>query len=480
MFEMKPLTFSLLCLVLFVGSSTAAELDNTGTPGQQTYFDWTDLQFDRQVYAQRRANMVRALATDTPAIFLVPSASGITHGETFRQLDDFLYFTGLEVPQSLLVLDSLTGATVLFVPEQDPRFYNPGRLNDFPGRPLAGDSDFIKRAGIADVRPFSNLRPALEDWLREGRAVKINTAGEPVGASSEDKLAGIFASTEPEAALLSVLQRQFEHIRIKSAHAQVASLRMIKGPEEIAVMRRAAEITSEAIMAVAAQIVAGIDERSLEAELESVFKKRGAQGTAFASIIKSGPNSVWPWRILAAHHDRRNRTMSNGELVILDVGASLDHYVADVGRTFPVSGKFTAEQRSTLELQILVADTIISAVKPGVSFAQLMALARAVIPPEQAKYMQTGSFFGHHIGLSPGDPALLDVPLAAGMIFTVEPWYYNHDRQIAVFTEDVILVTESGHEILSGHLPRQPEELERMVGGARVPSRMPVSPEVKR
>ncbi len=77
--------------------------------------------------------------------------------------------------------------------------------------------------------------------------------------------------------------------------------------------------------------------------------------------------------------------------------------------------------------------------------------------------MQTVAFFGHHIGLSTGDPNLFEAPLAPGMIFTVEPWYYNHDEEIAVFTEDVILVTDSGAENLTEARPRSPDELEKLV-----------------
>ena len=77
--------------------------------------------------------------------------------------------------------------------------------------------------------------------------------------------------------------------------------------------------------------------------------------------------------------------------------------------------------------------------------------------------MQTGSFYGHHIGLSTEDPALMDTPLAPGMIFTIEPWYYNHDDAIAVFLEDVVLVTEDGAENLTAALPRGAEELQELV-----------------
>ena len=75
--------------------------------------------------------------------------------------------------------------------------------------------------------------------------------------------------------------------------------------------------------------------------------------------------------------------------------------------------------------------------------------------------MQTPSFFGHHIGMAAGDPALVNEPLSAGMVFTVEPWYYNHDLEIAVFVEDVVLVTDDGAEVLTRTLPRTPEEIER-------------------
>ena len=102
--------------------------------------------------------------------------------------------------------------------------------------------------------------------------------------------------------------------------------------------------------------------------------------------------------------------------------------------------------------------TIVPATRILEAAAVLTTLLAA--PPLQA---QTPSFFGHHIGLSSGDPALMDISLEASMVFTVEPWYYNHDIDIAVFVEDVILVTEDGAEVLTSALPRTPEELEAMI-----------------
>jgi len=155
--------------------------------------------------------------------------------------------------------------------------------------------------------------------------------------------------------------------------------------------------------------------------------------------------------------------MEDDELVILDVGCEIDGYISDVGRTFPVGGSFSDLQREKLMVSTRAADAIIAAVRPGITFGDLMLVAYEAIPDDEEQYMQTGSFFGHHIGLSAGDPALMDEPLAVGMIFTVEPWYYNHDIEIAVFVEDVILVTEDGAEVLTRGLARTPEELEALV-----------------
>ncbi len=455
---MHPRTAFILILFILVPFPPAAA-QQTATP-EQRFFDWTDLQFDKAVYQQRRTGLMQALREAGGGIFLAPAAHGVSHGHTFRQLDDFLYFTGLELPHSILALDADSGTAILFTPRRDARFESTARPNDFPGRPLGDDPELARRSGIADVWPYEALDAALMAWIAEGRTLWINPGRSPIAPLKTD----FIVDWNPAQMLLFHLQQTYPSARVQSAYAAVARQRMIKGPEEIAVMRRVCLLTAQAIREAAGQIQDGVDERTLEAALEAVYKRGGAQRLAFSSIIKSGPNSLWPWRILAAHNDRRNRRMRDGDLVIFDVGTELDHYVSDVGRTFPVSGRFTPDQRSVLSMEIAVADAIIAAVRPGVTLAELTEVAIEAIPPQERPYMQTGSFFGHHLGLNTGDPSLLDEPLAPGMIFTVEPWYYNHERQISVFTEDVILVTEDGAEVLTAMLPRTPEALEAMVG----------------
>lgn len=448
-------------LLLILPNIVLPQNINYTTPAQR-FFDWTNLQFDKSVYANRRAKLIQTLKNSGGGIFLAPSSHGISHGFSFRQRHDFLYFTGLELPHSILAIDSDAGKAVLFAPRRDARFESKSRLNDFPGRPLANDPDLAGVSGISEIKPYEDFKTAISKWSKEKRVLKINSGR---NNKIQKMKTDFIYDWNPAAQLIFHIQQTYTSAKIANAFAEIAQLRMVKGPEEIEVIRRVCNLTIRAIKYAAAFIKDGVDERTLEAELEAVYKRGGSQRLAFSSIIKSGPNSLWPWRILAAHSNRRNRQMKNGELVIFDVGTELDTYASDVGRTFPVSGKFITEQKKILEMETAVSDAIIAAVRPGVTFTELTQIAIATIPPSERKYMQTGSFFGHHIGLAVGDPSLLDAPLTPGMIFTVEPWYYNHDKNIAVFTEDVILVTKTGAENLTAALPRTPEGLERLMEG---------------
>ena len=246
----------------------------------------------------------------------------------------------------------------------------------------------------------------------------------------------------------------------------MATLRMTKSVREIAMLREAARITSVAIARGASRVAAGADERTLTGAFIADCMALGAQRAAFAPIIKSGRNSLWPWRILGAHYDRRNRAMARGEMVIFDVGCEREHYVSDVGRTFPVSEHFSARQRDLVEMVRIVSDAVIAAARPGVTLAALQRVAVAAIPAAAKPYMQAPLYFGHHIGLDTSDPVLPDAVLNAGMVFTIEPWYYNHDESVAAFLEDEILITATGSENLTAALPRDADGLEHLRQGS--------------
>ena len=426
-------------------------------PAEQRYGDWVRrLPFRPQEYSFRRSNMIRLLQESGGGVLLVPSSDGTTHGDTFRQNEDFWYYTGLEVPNSMLVLDADRDRSILFLPKTDYRFENPGRRNDFPGRPLLEDYQLRSIGGIEEYRDIEQLDLFLGQRVRGRTTFRVN--GGSLGDLDETR-APMFGALEPVDLMRMRILEDHPDAHFENAHEQVARGRMVKSRYEVQKMQVAADATAQAIRSAANLIRAGIDERSLQGEFEATCRALGSQTMPFTPIVKSGPNSLWPWRVLAAHYDRRNRPMESDELVILDVGCEIDGYISDVGRTFPVGGTFTPLQREKLLVSTDAADAIISAIRPGVTFRELTRIAYDAIPESEEKYMQTPSFFGHHIGMNAGDPALIDEPLEAGMIFTVEPWYYNHDLEIAVFVEDVVLVTEDGVEVLTRGLARTPEAL---------------------
>ena len=348
---MKRKTAVLLIPAIAIGG-VAIALAVFSAP-EERFFDWTRLPFDADVYRQRRANLISVFESSGGGLFLASSRHARSHGETFRQLNDFLYFTGLELPDSVLAIDAEKETTILFVPPGDPRFDDASRPNDFPGQPLMEDPALARVSGIAEIRPYRDLAQFVTEWVESNRLFKINP--EHRGEISEPRT-DFVSYANPAQSLISHLQRSYPGIRIRSAYAEIAQLRMIKGPEEIEVMRRACALTAQSIMETALAVRDGVDERTLEAVLEGAFKRGGGQRVAFSSIIKSGPNSMWPWRILASYYDRRNRLMRDGELVIFDVGTELDYYVTDVGKMFPVSGKFTEEQKRTLDMVTAVSD----------------------------------------------------------------------------------------------------------------------------
>ncbi len=439
----------------------AATLVADANAQEQRYFDWTAMPFPAEEFATRRATFAARLAAIGDAVMLIPSVDGVSGGETFRQDDTFMYFTGLELPRSILAIGS-DGDVRLFAPKRDPRFENPSRTNDFPGRPLGDDPALSERSGILEIRPAEEIEEFLSFIVDLGGRVYID-----MGAPGDVPAPRISPHMDWDVhdSFHAYLREEYPNTNIENAFALVAAQRMVKTRAEIERMRATARLTSEAIMTAGARVRPGVDERGLEAVFEGACKDGGAQRLAFSSIIKSGPNSLWPWRVLASHYNRRNRVMEAGDLVIFDVGCELDGYVSDVGRTFPVSGSFSFEQREILEMVTGIAHTIITAIQPGVTFRELREVGQRAIPPEHRQYMMVGSFYGHHLGLSTGDPSLLDAPLEPGMIFTVEPWYYNHDIEIAVFIEEEVLVTTDGAEILTGTLPRTPAELEAIVRG---------------
>jgi len=199
--------------------------------------------------------------------------------------------------------------------------------------------------------------------------------------------------------------------------------------------------------------------------------KRGCERPAYAPIVGSGPNST------VLHYDKLARKMEDGDIVVLDVGAQYSGYAADITRTLPTNGKYTARQREIYEIVLGAQNAAMAALKPGmdmcakgdksvykISYDYINSHGKDQHGKSLGQYYIHG--LGHNIGLDVHDPGAYCTPFEAGMVVTMEPGIYIPEENLGVRIEDDVLITETGYKQLSERLPRNPDEIETIMADA--------------
>jgi Xaa-Pro aminopeptidase len=250
-------------------------------------------------------------------------------------------------------------------------------------------------------------------------------------------------------------------------------MRLVKDAAEIAALPSAARISAEAHADLMAQARPGMYEYEMEAVIEAGFRRRGADRLGYPSIVGSGPNAT------TLHYDVNRRRTNAGELVVVDAAAEYAQYTADVTRTFPTSGTFTPRQRAIYELVLGAQQAAMDSTRPGVTLQRLSQIAFQYLhdhsgdlcpqrPEEPSignrkceRYMIHG--LSHWIGMDVHDVGPYNLPLAPGMVFTIEPGIYIPGEALGVRIEDDILVTDGGYENLSSAAPRAAADVERLM-----------------
>jgi Xaa-Pro aminopeptidase len=212
----------------------------------------------------------------------------------------------------------------------------------------------------------------------------------------------------------------------------------------------------------------GLFEYQVGAKMVEVHAMGGSEAEGYAPIVGSGPNST------ALHYDKLYRKIQDGDIVVLDVGAQYSGYSADITRTLPANGKFTARQREIYDIVLGAQNAAIAAIKPGMDFCRdgknsLFKISYNYIN-SHGKDLQgksLGQYFihglGHGIGLDVHDPTESCKPLRPGMVVTIEPGIYIPEENLGVRIEDDFLITETGATFLSEKLPRDPATIEKIM-----------------
>ncbi|MCI0567009.1 MAG: Xaa-Pro peptidase family protein [Acidobacteria bacterium] len=436
-------------------------------------------------YSGRRRALAAGLGEE-----LAPGALGVLllrslpeqENATFRQESNLYYLTGTEIPESALILifgrpsRAAEGAAsaaparyaeYIYLPERD---YRQEKWTGPKPGPGALDKETLK----PDIERLAAMQFTGFDQVPEGDFPPRRWPKGPVERSSDlpgqlsrflSEADVLFFSADPgvpgeplsgDLAFLNDLRSRYPRLQVKDSWEALGRLRMLKSPAEIQQIRRAVEITCQALQDALSSVRPGAAEYQVQAEVERRFTLEGSRRPGYPSIVGSGPNSC------ILHYDASERTMVLGDLLLMDVGAEFRHYSADVTRTFPVGGRFSDEQRKVYNLVLKAQEAVLGIIKPGVPFSELDRTARKVIA--DAGY---GQFFihgtSHYLGLDVHDAGDSSALLQPGMIFTVEPGIYIPDKQIGVRIEDDVLVTSSGAEILSSCLPRKADAVEMQI-----------------
>ena len=365
---------------------------------------------------------------------------------------NFYYLTGAAIPDAILVLSPAHSQhkETLFIPERDLA------QEKWTGPKLAPGAETAKQLGVDRVLGLEQFQSELTA-LMAGQKKLYTVLPKPQGDGT---------TLHPRGSRIQI-EGLFPFAEIAQVTTPIAHLRMTKSAGELALLKRAIQITLSAQGAACRAVADGRHEYEVEAALEFEFRRAGATRPAFPSIVGSGPNSV------ILHYDENTRQMHRGELVVVDIGAEFEEYAADITRTYPVGGKFSSRQREIYNIVLAAQEAALKAVKPGVVIGKSGPIHRAAYEyidshGKDLRGNSLGQYFihgtSHHLGLDVHD-AVSDPNrvLEAGMVITVEPGIYIPDENLGVRIEDVVLITETGYELLTKDLPRTPEEIEKMM-----------------
>jgi len=434
-------------------------------------------------FKRRRRHLLATLPRDT--VVLLPAAKELLRSRDtefpFRQDSDFFYLSGFNEPDALLVLTNRKGRRYaeLFCRERD------ATLEIWHGR-RAGPAGAVRDFGMDAAYPLAQLDERLPDLFAGAARIAYPMGRDP---AFDQRVLGWIAALRAQRRSGVAIPAELIDI-CPTLHEQ----RLRKSAAELALMRRAAEITAAAHVRAMRYCRAGVIEQQLAGEIHHEFLMSGAVGPAYNSIVGSGANAC------ILHYVENSARLRAEDLVLIDAGCEYQFYAADVTRTFPVSGRFSATQRAIYELVLAAQRAALATIAPGRRWheaqeATVRTLTKGLVRlgllqgrvPALIKSGAYRDFYmhrvGHWLGMDVHDvgdyqPGGEWRVLEPGMVLTVEPGLYiapdnaqvePHWRGIGVRIEDDVVVTETGYEVLTAAVPKDIAAIEALMCAARAP-----------
>ena len=368
---------------------------------------------------------------------------------------NFYYLTGIERENMILVLrkNHLNEySETLYIEPYDELLakWVGGRMRE---------AEATEISGVETIRGISDFRSNLNSIIDNTRGLGKLSVYLDLWRYREDQ------QDTPAHTLASHIQSRYPNVLIEDIFGDMFHLRVIKSPEELALMRRAQETTCQAILAMLQYAEPEMNERELEGVFDFSLKKQGVRDHAFSSIVAGGS------RATTLHYENNDQIVHDGELVLIDLGSAEGNYAADISRTFPINGKFTQRQKDIYNTVLEAQNIVMANAKPGVTTGALNQLVMDYYESrlddlglrKDGKGVRDYYYHGvsHSLGLDTHDISTgRNVVLKPGMVITVEPGMYIEEEGIGIRIENDVLITEDGMEDLSWMIPRTVEEIE--------------------
>lgn len=397
-----------------------------------------------------------------------------------RQTNEFYYMTGIETPHTYLLLDGRNQKVTIYMPSRNRQ------LEAAEGRVLsADDADQVRQLTGADA-VVSNEQ-MKEDWLGKSGGVPqvIYTLLTPAEGNSqargELRSANNAIASDPwdgrisrEQHFANLLKTRYPKAEVKDITPILDEMRSVKSPREIAVIKRASQIAGQGMIAAMHSTKAGVSEYELDAAARYIFLVNGARLEGYRSIIAAGTQNI-----ANMHYYRNNSRLDDGQMVLMDYAPEYRYYTSDIGRMWPVSGKFLPWQRELLQVVLEYRNAVLKRIRPGLTTRQIMDEAKAEMEPLIAnrkwlkpEYQQAartliergGGVFSHPVGLSVHDDGGYSrEPLKVGQVFSIDPAIRVPSENLYLRYEDVVVVTPGGYENFTSFLPTELDDLEKAV-----------------
>ncbi len=442
--------------------------------------------FTPEDFQERRHRIFRRIGSNSSV--LIRGAGPVAGFEVFRQTNEYYYLTGVAVPQAYLLMDGARRHSALYLPHRDPHAASEGAGLS------ADEEDALKQvSGVDAVYGLEMLSRHLEHMPAnfylphspaEGRLACQDTLRHAARAVAADPWG---AEPSREEALIRTLCARRPDVVIHDLSPILDEMRLMKSTSEIDAMRAASALSSRAVVEAIRATRPGLYEYQLGAVADYVFRLNGALGEGYRPIIAGGEN-IW-----YSHYFRNDSLLCSGDLVLMDYAPDVSNYTSDIGRMWPVNGRYSPVQRQLYGFILEYHQALLTRIRPEATPRQVLAEAADAMRPlvERAEFakpiyreaarkaLDFAGHLSHPVGMAVHDVGrYFDRPLIPGLVFSVDPQLWIPEERLYLRVEDTVAVTEDGIEVLTAGCPSALDDVEALMTETSLIEQFPMAVEI--